>query len=293
MDPDLASQLTRLTQAQRSYVLGILGSSLLRDWHLGGEDQADKLTDLFAAVHAFKGREVDDQLPFEVSVRAGYSEWAPTYDEPNAMILAEESLVRSMLTRSLQPGSVVLDAACGTGRHAAWLAADGHRTIGVDLTAAMLKSAAVAAPGVSFVQGDLEALPLTSGSLDAAVCALALCHFADLAPALLELARVLRPSGRLVISDPHGRAAYAGGQGFFGVGGVARPRFIRNYYRQASEWIQAFNNSGFAIESCHEPRMNAASAGAHPVARYFPDSTLAALRDVPYLWIWSVTRRDV
>lgn len=294
MQRELARRLTSLTQSQQSYVLGVIGSSLLRDWYEGGEDQAARLSELFAVVRLLDEAGVGPDIPpVEVGVDVGYSEWASAYDDiPNPMTQAEESWVRSILVPRTTPGALVLDAACGTGRHAAWLAAEGFRTVGVDLTGAMVRRAAARAPRASFVHGDLGALPISSGSVDAAVCSLALCHVPELVPALLELARVLRPGGRLVVSDPHGRAAYAGGQGFYGAGGVTRPRFIRNHYRQASEWIQAFNDAGFAVDSCQEPRMDAASAGAHPVASYFLDSTRTALRDVPYLWIWSVILRD-
>jgi len=292
MDQELADELTRLNQAQRSFVLGLIGTSLLRDWYLGGHDQANRLADLFAAVRVLDLRRTDEPVPLEVAAQVGYAEWAPTYDGPNPMIDAESSLLRSLIAPSLRPGAVVLDAACGTGRHTAWIAGKGCRTIGLDFTDAMLRRAVAAAPCAGFVQGDLRALPLASDSVDAAICSLALCHLPELTPPLRELARVLRPTGRLFVSDPHGRAAYAGGQGFFGEGGIARPRFIRNYYRQASEWIEAFAECGFLIESCHEPCMDAASAAAHPVARYFPDAALAALRDIPYLWIWSTIRAD-
>lgn len=292
MDQEQANRLAGLTQAQRSFVLGVIGTALLRDWHRGGDDQADRLAELFAAVRLFDGRSGGGGLPQEVPVREGYAEWAPTYDGPNPMIEAEQALVHSLLAPSLRPGVVVLDAACGTGRHTAWLEAQGCRAVGVDVTAAMLHRACVVAPRTGFVQGDLRALPFGSGSVDAAVCALALCHLPHLTPALSELARVLRPGCRLVVSDPHGRGAYAGGQGFYGTGGVTRPRFVRNHHRQASEWIGAFGDSGFTIESCHEPRLDAASAAAHPVAGYFPEAAVAAFRGVPYLWIWSVIRRD-
>jgi ubiquinone/menaquinone biosynthesis C-methylase UbiE len=272
--------------------LGVIGTALLRDWHGGGDDQADRLAELFAAVRVLDRRSDGGGSPVEVSVREGYTEWAPTYDRPNPMIEAEQTILHSLLARSLRPGVVVLDAACGTGRHTAWVEAQGCRAIGIDVTAAMLRRASAAAPRMSFVQGDLRALPLASASVDACVCALALCHLPRLTPVLRELARVVRPGGRLVVSDPHGRGAYAGGQGFYGTGGVTRARFIRNYHRQASEWIRAFGESGFTIESCHEPLLDAASAATHPVARYFPEAVVAAFRDVPYLWIWSVIRRD-
>jgi ubiquinone/menaquinone biosynthesis C-methylase UbiE len=270
----------------------MIGTSLLRDWYLGGGDQAERLEDLFAAVRVLEGRSGDGSVPREVFPRDGYAEWASTYDEPNPMIEAEEALVHSLLAPKLRPGKIVLDAACGTGRHLAWLEDADCRVIGVDLTRPMLQRASTAAPSASLFQCDLRALAFDSGSVDLAICSLALCHVPDLVSALRELSRVLRPGGTLVVSDPHGRAAYAGGQGFFGPGGVTRPRFVRNHYRQAHDWFDAFRVSGFVIESCHEPRMSASDAARHPVAEYFPAAAIAALRGVPYLWVWSASRCD-
>jgi ubiquinone/menaquinone biosynthesis C-methylase UbiE len=291
LDDGLVDQLSKLTRAQQCFVLGLIGASLLRDWQAGGDAQAARLTDLFAAIQAVHRPSADGTLPSEVPVREGYAEWAPTYDGPNPMIDKEESVVHSLLAPLLRPDVVVLDAACGTGRHLSWLAGVGHHAIGVDISKSMLQRASTAAPDGWLIEGDLRALPLAQGSVDLAICSLVLCHLPEIESALRELARVLRPGGVLVVSDPHGRAAYAGGQGFFGVGGVTRPRFVRNHYRQAHEWFDAFQTAGFTVESCQEPRMSSSDAAQHPVAEYFPAAAVAALRDVPYLWIWSVTRR--
>jgi len=291
MDQGQAKRLTMLSQAQRSFVLGVIGAALLRDWHRGGDSQADRLAEMYSAVRLLEGGG-GGEPPREVRIREGYEEWAPSYNGPNPMIEAEQSVVHALLAPSIKRGAVVLDAACGTGRNTAWIQAHGCRAIGLDITAAMLQRAVSTAAGAGLVQGDIRVLPLRSGSVDACVCALVLCHLPDLKPALRELARVLRPGGRLVVSDPHGRGEYAGGQGFYGAGGITRPRYIRNYHRQASEWIAAFGDSGFAIESCHEPRVDSVTAARHPVSEYFPEAVLAAFHDLPYLWIWSVIRSD-
>jgi SAM-dependent methyltransferase len=54
---------------------------------------------------------------------------------------------------------------------------------------------------VEFVEGDAEALPFGNGSFDVAICECALCTFPDKATAVAEMRRVLRPGGRLVLSD--------------------------------------------------------------------------------------------
>jgi ubiquinone/menaquinone biosynthesis C-methylase UbiE len=100
-------------------------------------------------------------------------------------------------------GGAALDAACGTGRYAGWLVQQGYDVIGVDGSPGMLAVARRKFPDIDLRDGDLAALPVGSDSTDLAVCALALTHVEDLAAPYSEFARVLRPGGRLVISDTH------------------------------------------------------------------------------------------
>ncbi|MFI6172708.1 class I SAM-dependent methyltransferase [Nocardia sp. NPDC051052] len=90
--------------------------------------------------------------------------------------------------------SLVLDLAVGTGIVAAELDALGHRVVGIDLSAGMLRRAARRLPG-KVARADATALPLPSGSVDT-VTAVWLLHLVDDAePVLAEVARVLRPGG--------------------------------------------------------------------------------------------------
>jgi demethylmenaquinone methyltransferase/2-methoxy-6-polyprenyl-1,4-benzoquinol methylase len=102
------------------------------------------------------------------------------------------------------PGDRVLDVATGTGAVAAELAArHGCRVTGVDQSPAMLAAAAAAlaerglADRVALVRGEAEALPFADGSFDALTVTYLLRYVADPAATLAELARVLRPGGRL------------------------------------------------------------------------------------------------
>jgi ubiquinone/menaquinone biosynthesis C-methylase UbiE len=114
----------------------------------------------------------------------------------------EQPIVREIFD-SL-PVGVTLDAACGTGRHTAYLASLGHKVIGVDTSPEMLVRARRKMPDGEFYEADLHDLPLADDSVDLVVCAIALSHVPDLAQALTELVRVLRPNGHLVISDSRG-----------------------------------------------------------------------------------------
>ena len=95
-------------------------------------------------------------------------------------------------------------AACGTGRHVAYLAALGHEVIGVDTSPEMLAVAREKIPEGEFSEADLHDLPPADDTVDIVVCAIALSHVPELAPVLGDLVRVLRPGGHLVISDSRG-----------------------------------------------------------------------------------------
>jgi ArsR family transcriptional regulator len=99
---------------------------------------------------------------------------------------------------------VVADLGCGTGQVTAALAAHVRRVLGVDQSAAMLKAArrrTGALKNVELKQGSLEALPLAAGACDGALLLLALTYVEDPGAVLCEAARILRPGGRLVVTD--------------------------------------------------------------------------------------------
>jgi SAM-dependent methyltransferase len=104
----------------------------------------------------------------------------------------------------IQPGGAVLDVACGTGNVAIPAALAGGRVTGVDLTPehfpAARARAAEASVAVEWVEGDAEALPFEDDSFDVVLSAFG-CMFAPRhVAAAAELARVLRPGGRLGIA---------------------------------------------------------------------------------------------
>lgn len=109
---------------------------------------------------------------------------------------------------AVQPDEQVVDVACGLGT-TSLLAAQEYdaRVVGVDLSHANvnLATGSAAARGLTararFQHGDAEALPIADESTDHVVCECALCTFPDKATAAAEMARVLRPGGRVGITD--------------------------------------------------------------------------------------------
>lgn len=120
----------------------------------------------------------------------------------------EQLTLRAAELAGTGPGSRVLDVASGAGTTALLLARElGAEVVGVELgTEAVAQARAAAAQAgldaaVSFATADAAALPLADASVDAVLCECSLCLFEDKHAAVREMARVLRPGGRIVIAD--------------------------------------------------------------------------------------------
>lgn len=191
-----------------------------------------------------------------LSAAAGYDAWSGTYDDPgNGLLGPDLARVTSMIEG--HRGGVALDAACGTGRYAEWLLGQGYEVVGVDPSPGMLKLAREKLPDVDFRDGDLSGLPVATGSADLAVCALALTHVEDLARPYQELARVLKPGGRLVVSDTHSlyltstryplvRQLPSGGFGY-----------IPGWQHSLADHVNAALQAGFLVTAVEELKIGA------------------------------------
>lgn len=225
------------------------------------------------------------------TTRDGYAIWAEDYDAPgNPLIEAEEPVVRPLLDEL--PIGRVLDAACGTGRHAAYLETLGHEVAGVDGSPEMLEHARRKVPAGEFKEGALDALPFPDASFDAVVCALALTHQPRLEPVLNEFARVLRPGGQAILSDIHWLSLYLGGVA--AVAGPDGPRAMPATRFLPSDYLTATLAAGLTVVSCREPRWGA-SPGGHggpDAGRNCPEAARAAYRDTPALIVWQFDRPD-
>jgi arsenite methyltransferase len=115
---------------------------------------------------------------------------------------------RALELIALGPGDRLLDVASGSGASALLAARDfGARVTGIDYGEQAVLGAAAAAQAegleqsANFIHGDAEALPVPDQSFDAVLCECSLCTFPDKPSAVAEMRRVLRPAGRVAISD--------------------------------------------------------------------------------------------
>ena len=99
----------------------------------------------------------------------------------------------------------ILEVGVGSGLNIPFYSPDVTRAVGVDLSREMLRRAQERASnlGIPFplVQADAEALPFPDATFDTVAISLALCTIPDPARALLELGRVCRPQGRIVMLE--------------------------------------------------------------------------------------------
>lgn len=126
---------------------------------------------------------------------------APRYDLVNRVMtfgLDRGWRRRTVGALGLARGSLVIDLAAGTGDLCRDLHDAGQRAVGFDLSAGMLGHARTSAP---LVQADALRLPMPDGAADGAVCGFALRNFVDLPLFFDELARVVRPGGRIALLD--------------------------------------------------------------------------------------------
>jgi demethylmenaquinone methyltransferase / 2-methoxy-6-polyprenyl-1,4-benzoquinol methylase len=131
---------------------------------------------------------------------------ARRYDLTNTILsFAQDRRWRRRTRQCLQlePGDRVLDLAAGTGVSTVELARSGATAVACDFSLGMLRAgrASKKRRAVPFVAGDATQLPFGDAAFDAAVISFGLRNVSDVPQALREMARVVRPGGRLVICE--------------------------------------------------------------------------------------------
>ncbi len=173
------------------------------------------------------------------------------------------------------PGDLTVDVACGEGRVSRELKARGHAVVGVEGSPALAAAAREADPEIEVHVADAVAMPLADDVADLAVCSLAVMNFDDPAAVISEIARVLRPGGRLWLSVLHPVNSWgdAGDAGYFQatvyaeelVRDGARITF-HDTHRPLGEYLGALEAAGFLLEAVREPVPDDAHVADHPDA---------------------------
>jgi demethylmenaquinone methyltransferase / 2-methoxy-6-polyprenyl-1,4-benzoquinol methylase len=167
-------------------------------------------------------------------VRAMFDRIAPGYDRANTLLsFGRDRTWRSWAAdaAALSVGDAALDIACGSGKLTLELQGrvGGGRVVGLDFSEGMLAVARATQPSIEWVQGDATRLPFEDSSFDAATVAFGLRNLADPEKGLLEMGRVVRPGGRLVVLEflrpPHG------------VVGTAYELYLRHLLPRLGGWV--------------------------------------------------------
>ena len=96
-------------------------------------------------------------------------------------------------------GKSILDCGCGTGRFADIFVRCGATAIGVDISENMLSIAKRKVPGAKFIEGDVFSLPFKEKEFDIVVCSQVLTHLHKYKEPLLEMKRVIKEDGTIII----------------------------------------------------------------------------------------------
>jgi demethylmenaquinone methyltransferase/2-methoxy-6-polyprenyl-1,4-benzoquinol methylase len=153
------------------------------------------------------------------AVRQMFDAIAPRYDMVNRIMTFRLDVrwrKKAVKRLALPAGSTVIDLAAGTGDLCIDLSKAGIRPISFDLSYGMLAADRSGSPRV---QADILRLPLPDGSVDGATCGFALRNLLELPAFFAELARVVRPGGRIALLDvgvPHNPVIRWGNNIYFG-----------------------------------------------------------------------------
>jgi ubiquinone/menaquinone biosynthesis C-methylase UbiE len=143
-----------------------------------------------------RSRMTDDTREYFESV-------AHKWDQMRRQFFGEGVRNAAIAAANIESSSVVADVGVGTGFLAEGALAAGARVIGIDSSDRMLAEARTAFAGQPFEArvGDIESLPLNTAEVDVVLANMVLHHAPDPPRAIREMSRVLKPGGRLVITD--------------------------------------------------------------------------------------------
>jgi SAM-dependent methyltransferase len=164
-----------------------------------------------------------------------------------------------------------LDVGCGEGRFCRMLREAGVATVGIDPTLVLIEHARRSDPAGDYRVAGAEALPFDDGQFDLVVSYLSLIDIPDIATAIAEMGRVLRPGGRLLIANltsfntaglELGWTRDAHGRPMFGLDGYLEERAVwcswrgikvQNWHRPLSAYMGLLLEQGLTLTHFAEP----------------------------------------
>ncbi|KAM9862010.1 class I SAM-dependent methyltransferase [Leucobacter sp. BZR 635] len=178
-----------------------------------------------------------------------FDEVSPKYDLLNDVLSVGNSrLWRIATTRAIAPrkGMRILDLAAGTGTSSAALAAHGAHVTAADFSEGMLAEGRRRNAGndlIDFVWADATQLPFEDDSFDAATISYGLRNVSEPKQALAEMARVVKPGGRVVIAEFSQPPAGAVNWAYTQYNRHVLPRVAKVINRDAAEAYNYLNES--------------------------------------------------
>ena len=205
--------------------------------------------------HIGSGNGVQELDPF-----SAYELWASSYDEveTNALVTAEQSIIRPILAQLPLRRKKILDACCGTGRYLQVLMESRPQSVSAcDVSTAMLERARLKVDGqrkVFFDIADLLSLPYKKNQFDFVLCTLALDHLPDLSEGVNELSRVTVKHGSVLVSLFHPYGKLLGWKRTFKNSATGGATYAAAYhYHTHVDYLNAFRSAGLTVEQVFEP----------------------------------------
>jgi SAM-dependent methyltransferase len=214
----------------------------------------------------------------EPSLRAAWDEtaedWVQWARSPELDHAFWQLNLPALLALLPSPGEITLDVGCGEGRLARVLKKLGHHVVGIESSPALAQAAKEADPSFEVQVADAAAMPLPNHVADLAIASLSLMNMDDMPAVIGEIARVLRPGGRLCFSVLHPINSWGDAQtGYFKTVRYTEKlerdgarMTLHDTHRPLSDYFSAIEDAGFLVERVVEPVPDDAYIAAFPGA---------------------------
>ncbi|HET9104646.1 MAG TPA: methyltransferase domain-containing protein [Solirubrobacteraceae bacterium] len=146
----------------------------------------------------------DSPAAKKASSREHFDRWSGGYEDDHVSRWLQELQLEALGALEPAPDDRLLDVGCGSGAAVRAAAPTVAYAVGVDLSQGMIDRArelAGSTPNVEFLVADAEALPFEDATFTMLLCTTSFHHYPNPGSAVAEMARVLTPRGRIVISD--------------------------------------------------------------------------------------------